>query len=183
MEDRWRELFAAAMRIIWLDCVGTGMVKDRFAQNEIRSRIAFLMTDLCWSLGIEVGDIVFYNEIFPVAFLSSRHLSLYLFMPLVLCFINAFYIWAVCCSFMWFDNCQYPSWNILLLVLLMAISPGFSYYCYIMKVSAVPWHVCLVSFHPLLLITGWCCVPPKCFSNLFLLFFGTCHSVFVLPLH
>lgn len=100
-------------------------------------------------------------------------------MPLVLCFINAFYIWTVCCSFMWFDNCQYPLWNILLLVLLMAISPGFSYYRYIMKVSAVPWHVCLVSFHPLLLITGWCCVPPKCFSILFLLVFGTCHSVFI----
>lgn len=91
-------------------------------------------------------------------------------MPLVLCFVNVFYIWTVCCSFMWFDNCQCPCWNILLLVLLMAILPGFSYYRYVMEVSAVPWHVCLVSFHPPLLITGWCCVPPKSFSNLVLLF-------------
>lgn len=41
---------------------------------------------------------------------------------------------------MWFDNCQYPRWNILLLVQLMAILPGFSYNRYVMEVSAVPWH-------------------------------------------
>lgn len=100
-------------------------------------------------------------------------------MPLVLCFINAFYIWTVCCSFMWFDNCQYHCWNILLLVLLMEILPGFSYYRYVMEVSAVPWHVCLVSFHPHLLMTGWCCAPPKSFSNLVLLFLGRYRSVFI----
>lgn len=44
---RWREMFAAAMRVIQLDGGGTGMVKDCFAQNEIRNRIAFLTTDLC----------------------------------------------------------------------------------------------------------------------------------------
>lgn len=52
---------AAAMRVIQLDGDGTGMVKECFAQNEIRNRIAFLTTDLCWSLWVEVGDIIFYN--------------------------------------------------------------------------------------------------------------------------